>query len=142
MDIKSMLIEYPHISETIQKLNRETNDILKNKLETRDNLKAVTLTDMPRGSEVGNPTLEAVERIIDVYDKRVQEISNEIEEYMNIKEYIDRVLKELNVDEYRLIDLRYFKLYKFKRIAHIMHYSVGYTYEMHDKAIKKMLDKT
>lgn len=133
-----MLYIYDSIPSEVQKLNTELNDIIQNRKQTRDTLKATTITDMPRGGTTSDPTYQAVERAIDIYGERIETIIKRIDWLLATKGYIEDKLKVLNNEEMRVIELRYFRGYKMKRVPYIMHFSLQHCYRIHYEAINKM----
>lgn len=140
MNIENMLYIYDDIPDEVQKLNKELNDIIINRKQTRDTLKATTITDMPLGGGTSDPTYEAVERAIDRYGERIKEITARINWLLDTKGYIEDKLKALDSEEMRVIELRYFRGYKMKRLPYIIHFSLQHCYRIHDSAFKKMIN--
>lgn len=140
MNIENMLYIYDDIPEEVQKLNRELKDILENRKQTSDTLKATTISDMPHGSGTSDPTYEAVERAIERYEERIAEIIKRIDWLLDTKGYIEDKLKALNIEEMRVIELRYFRGYKMRRLPYIIHFSLQHCYRIHDEAINKMIN--
>lgn len=136
--VEVLLRSYPHIPENIQKLNAELNEIISGKNNTYNTLQAAKLSDMPKGERLSNPTYQAVEDIITRFESRIEKIRDDIIYWMDLKESIDKALVALELEEYRVIDLRYFKVYKWERIPHIINYSMRNTYNIHEKAINKI----
>jgi len=138
MTIEQKLILYPDIPQEIQKLNAEMNDILNCKDETRDMLQAQHLTDMPKGGDKSNPTLTAVIQLVDRYSEQVLDIIDKINDYIDIKQEIDSFWIQLDKDEKRVLELRYFDRMRWDWIPAKMHYSRGYCFEIHNKAIARI----
>lgn len=133
-----MLREYPDIPETIIKLNKELNDILQGKMLTYNTMKSSIITNMPHGKSVSNPTLEAVEKLIDTYESHAIKKTTMINEYIAIKENIDQAIQCLTIEEYRTIQLRYFNRHKWEKIPKIMKYSPEQCYRYHKQALDKI----
>jgi len=138
MNVESMLLEYTHIPEMVRKLNRELNDIIQNKNETYNTLQSSKITGMPHGTEVSNITLKAVEKLIDRYEVRVKSITEEINYLIDLKENIEKAIRILSLEERRIIELRFFNSYKWKRIQYIVKYSRSQCFDIHNKAINKL----
>jgi len=138
MTIEQKLILYPDIPQEIQKLNAEINDIINRKDETRDMLQAQHLSDMPKNSETGNPVLTAVVQLVDRYGEQVLDIIDQINEYMDIQQEINSAWMILDNDEKRVLELRYFDRMRWDWIPAKMHYSRGYCFEIHNKAIARI----
>lgn len=138
MNIENMLYRYDGIPTEIQKLNAEMNDILHNQYQARNTLKATTITDMPMGGGTSDPTYEAVEKIIDDYGERIQEIVKEINLLLNTKSQLEKALRVLNTDEMQIIDLRYYQRIKMTRIKYKMNYSLQHCYRILENAKEKI----
>ena len=135
---EKILRDYPHYAEEIQKLNAELNQTLQLKLCTQDTLKAQALTGMPSSSGISDVTYNAVEQNIDRHEQHIVYLSNKIKEIYDHKEIIDGLLPKLTMEEYRVVDLHYFKGYKMHRVGYIMHYQKSRCYELKDSAVKKI----
>jgi len=135
LNIKEMLIEYPYIPETVMGLNREINMILTTKHDT-----SVTqqLSGMPGSGKISNPTADAVERIIDRLDERVQNIGKRINDLLDSKELIDGRLKRLDAQERKIVELKYFRAMRWEEVRREARYSKSQSFEIHSKALKKL----
>jgi DNA-directed RNA polymerase specialized sigma subunit len=138
LDIKKMLRDYPGYSEGIQKLNKELNETLQLKLVTQNTLKAQALTGMPHSSGISDITYNAVEKSIDRHEQHINYLCGQIQDIYDKKEFIDNAIKRLTVEEYQVIELYYFKEFKMRRVAYIMHYNKNYVYEILKRAMFKI----
>lgn len=144
MCIQRKLYNYTCIPEDIQKKNRELNGILMCKEESSNTLKAATLSDEPRGTDITDQVYNAVERIIIRYDIRIEQITEEILHLLDEQQYITKALyntdqqNELTQEERRVIDLRYFRQYKWDYIARIMKYSISQCQRYEKTAVQKI----
>jgi DNA-directed RNA polymerase specialized sigma subunit len=138
MKIEEMLLEYPHTGETICKLNKELNDIMQNKRQTYNTLQSSKITGIPHTTDTSDTTYNAVERLIDCYGERIRDISQQIEDAIELKEIVDICFKVLDIEERRVIELRYFQLYKWTRIPYTMKYSLSSCEKFKQSALKKM----
>jgi DNA-directed RNA polymerase specialized sigma subunit len=141
LNIENILREYPHIPETIQKLNKELNDYLTNKYDTYNTLKSAKVTGMPHASGISNQTYNAVEKLIDRYGVRIKEITEEINNWMDLQKSIDDIFYQANLltmEERRVIELRYFQQRKWTQIPYIMKYSKRSCEYFQSKAIEKI----
>jgi DNA-directed RNA polymerase specialized sigma subunit len=108
-NIDDILKEYPYISEDIQKLQAELNRYMQLQQEARDPLKAQTLLGMPH-MPVGNEndqTYNQIERIMDLYQAEIDELTSKINELMDRKKWLDKAYTTLTEDERRILYLRY-----------------------------------
>lgn len=140
--VKQMLNEYGYQPETIKTLNNELNQLIQYQEVTEDNVRAQVITGMPQQkTEAGDPTYQAVAKVIDTYQKRIEMLTAQINEQIENKEIIDKAVVCLTMEELRIIDYRYFKQYKMKRIPFSVHFSLAHCYRLHDSAIKKLSEK-
>lgn len=137
MDLKQMLFEYTTYGDRIRELNAKINDALAHKIDC-DTLKAQQIDGMPHGTGLSDPTYEAVQRIIDKWDKDIREMAEEVNRLIDCKAAIDKGLKALTWKEYRLIELHYFMGLTWERVAVETNYSIVWVWQMHRKALEKM----
>ena len=135
MTVQQALIEYPYIPQRVRDLNREINDIVCHKHDTSITAK---LTGMPGGGQISNPTLQAVEQIIDRIDVHVERIRDRINGLLDAKEMIDSRLDRLNIQERRVIEYRYFRCMNWPEIQESMRYSKTTVFRIHGEALYKM----
>lgn len=133
-----MLENYCSCGQEIQKLNAELNQTLQMKIQTQNTLKAQCLTGMPHTYGVSDTTYNAVERSIDKHETHIVYLTEQIELEYDIRETINEAVKKLTMEEFRVIDLHYFKHYKIGRLSGIMHYQKTRCYELKESAIKKI----
>ena len=107
MDIKKMLSEYTTYSDRIRELNAKINDALAHKIDY-DTLKAQQIDGMPHGTQLSNPTLEAVQKIIDKWDSDIRKMAEEVNRLIDCKTAIDKGLNALTWRERRMVELHYF----------------------------------
>jgi sulfur carrier protein ThiS len=136
-DIKQMLKEYTTYTDRIRELNTRINDALSHKIDC-DTLKAQKLSGMPHGTGLSDPTYEAVQRIIDKWDKDIRDMAEEVNRLIDNKAAVDKGLKTLEWKEYRLIELHYFVGLTWERVAVETNYSIVWVWQMHGKALEKM----
>ncbi len=136
--IEKILLDYANITEDIQKLNRELNDILQNKQETYNTLQAAKITGMPHGTESSDQTYNATERLIDKYGVRAQKIVDEIEALWKSRDNINKCFTVLTMEEKRVIELRYINQYKMGKVAYMMKYSKRSCELFQQKALDKL----
>jgi predicted DNA-binding protein (UPF0251 family) len=117
-----LLRSYPHMLDDIQKLNEELCRTLEQKNFTQDTLKATKINDMPKSGNLSDSTYEAVEKSIDKHDEHIKYLVAQIEILYSDRKSIREATKILTMEEYRIIDYRYFKGMRLERISGIMHY--------------------
>ena len=137
MDIKQMLREYNTYTSRIQELNQRINDALNYKIDC-DALKAQRINGLPRGTGISDPTYEAVQKIIDKYDRNIREMAEEVNRLIDCKNAVDKALKTLTWTEYRLIELHYFCGMSWERVAVRVNYNISHVWRLHGQALAKM----
>lgn len=137
MTIQQALIEYPYISGRVRELNREINEILDIKHDTSVTAR---LTGMPSGGQISNPTLQAVEQIVDRLDVHIERIRDRITRLLDAKEMVDSRLCRLDIQERRVIEYRYFNNRNWPEIQEAMRYSRTTVFRIHGSALDKMAD--
>lgn len=137
MDLKQMLFEYTTYGDRIRELNEKINDALAHKIDY-DTLKARQIDGMPHGSGLSDPTYEAVQRIIDKWDKDIREMADEVNRLIDCKAAIDKGLKALTWRERRMVELHYFMGLTWERVAAETNYSRPWCIKIQNKALEKM----
>ncbi len=135
--LKQMLFEYTTYGNRIEKLNKKINDALQHKIDC-DTLKARQIDGMPHGTQLSNPTLEAVQKIIDKWDSDIRKMAVEVNRLIDNKAAVDKALNALTWKEYRLIELRYIIGLTWERVAAEANYGVQHCHRLHRQALEKM----
>ena len=138
MDVITMLREYPHITDKVRRLNEELNSILQNRTETYSTLQAAKLTGVPGSTDINNPTLFAVENIIDVYTKRMKYIESQLKALFSLRENVNNALQSLSPIEYRIIELRYFQCLGWVAVSRHVNYSREWCITLHKGILKRL----
>lgn len=105
--IDDILKQYPYIGEDIQKAQKEINRYIELQQEARNPLKGQALTGMPHNSEISDQTYNAVEKIMDLYQSEIDDLSAKVTELFDRKKWLDKAFATLAEDERRLLYLRY-----------------------------------
>lgn len=137
MTVQQALIEYPYITSRVQALNREINEMLSIKHDTSITAR---LTGMPPSGQISNPTLQAVEQIVDRLDVHIDRIKDRINRLLDAKELVDSRLDRLDIQERRVIEHRYFSGRNWPEIQESMRYSRTTVFRIHGSALDKMAD--
>ena len=80
--IEDILKQYPFIGDDIRREQATLNDYIQRQQEARETLKAANNDGMPHGYDVADKTYEAVERVIDLYQTKIDEQVARINELM------------------------------------------------------------
>lgn len=120
--IDEILKQYPFIGDDIQKAQKELNRYIELQQEARDPLKAQTLSYMPHMPEgnISDQTLQAVEKVIDCYQAKIDEQVKKINELIDRQKWLDKAFADLTEDERRIVYLRYNERWQTWKIMHRM----------------------
>jgi len=107
--IDEILKQYPFIGDDIRREQGKLNEYIQLQQEARDTLKGQTLTGMPHMPEGNIPdqTLQAVEKVIDCYQAKIDEQVKKINELIDRQKWLDKAFADLTEDERRIVYLRY-----------------------------------
>jgi len=107
--IDEILKQYPFIGDDIQREQDKLNEYIALQIKARDPLKAQTLTGMPHMPEgnISDQTLQAVEKVIDCYQAKIDEQVKKINELIDRQKWLDKAYASLTEDERRIVCLRY-----------------------------------
>lgn len=122
---------------------KRLDDLINAKLEQIDKLRALAekITTEYTGSEKVDSThrndqlARTVAKIVDLE----HELNEEIDEAVNLKIYIKRLINQIDNNEYKvLLFLRYINMRTWEEIAEKMNFAVSWIYVKHDKAIEEL----
>jgi DNA-directed RNA polymerase specialized sigma subunit len=107
--IDELLKQYPFIGDDIRREQDKLNEYIQLQQEARDTLKGQTLTDMPHmpDGNISDQTLQAVEKVIDCYQAKIDEQVAKINELIDRQKWLDKAYASLTEDERRIVYLRY-----------------------------------
>ncbi|MCD8197822.1 MAG: DUF1492 domain-containing protein [Lachnospiraceae bacterium] len=95
-----------------------------------------TLTGMPKSSNGSTSRMEDV--IVKIIDLQ-EEINRDIDELVDLKKEIVRVIKAVDDTECQtLLEKRYLCFEQWEQIAVDLGYSIQHTFRLHDRALKKI----
>jgi DNA-directed RNA polymerase subunit F len=117
--------------DRIKELERELLTLIEAKDNTADVLKCSTLSDTPRGIGTSDKTLDAVERMVDYYQPRIDYIKESIGELYDLRTQVDKALvKLLQVypQGHRVIMLRYIGWKTENEISQLVEINVQWMY--------------
>jgi DNA-directed RNA polymerase specialized sigma subunit len=120
--IDEILKQYPFIGDDIRREQGKLNEYIQLQQEARDTLKAQTLSDMPHmpDGNTSDPTADAVERVIDKYQDKINEQVAKINELIDRQKWLDKAFADLTEDERRIVYLRYNERWQTWKIMHKM----------------------
>ena len=107
--IDELLKSYPFIGDDIRREQATLNEYIQLQVEARDTLKGQVLTDMPHmpDGNTTDPTCDAVERVIDKYQNKIDEQVTKINELIDRQKWLSIAYTTLTEDERRILYLRY-----------------------------------
>lgn len=107
--IDELLKSYPFIGNDIRREQGKLNEYISLQQEARDTLKGQALTDMPHmpDGNTSDPTCDAVERVIDKYQDKINEQIGKINDLIDRQKWLDKAYASLTEDERRIVCLRY-----------------------------------
>ena len=126
--IDEILKQYPFIGEDIQKAQKELNRYIELQQEARDPLKAQTVSDTPHMPEgnISDQTLQAVEKVIDCYQAKIDEQVAKINELIDRQKWLDKAFASLTPEERAVVCLLYNEQYSERRVAKMMYQGSRY----------------
>ncbi len=140
-EIKKKLHSYRYIEFKIGAINEELNN-LASMIDTQRNVKSPILTGLPRNNSISDTVGASAEKIIDKYCKEYARLENELDKLFGEKHEIDDLIRFLEGTEKQIIELYYFKKYKWWMVANIVNYSEKHCRRMRNSAIAKIREKT
>ena len=107
--IDELLKQYPFLGDDIRREQATLNEYIQLQIDARDTLKGQVLTDMPHmpDGNTSDPTADAVERVIDKYQEKINEQVAKINELIDRQKWLDKAYASLTEDERRIVCLRY-----------------------------------
>ena len=105
--IDEILKQYPFIGDDIRREQDKLNEYIQLQQEARDTLKSRNIDGMPHGTDVGDATYAAVEKLVDVYQQKIDACVAKINELLDLKKWLDKAYASLTEDERRIVYLRY-----------------------------------
>lgn len=121
--IDEILKQYPFIGDDIRREQATLNEYIQLQQEARDTLKGQTLTDIPHmpDGNTPDPTCDAVERVIDKYQDKINEQVAKINELMDRQKWLDKAFETLTPEERAVVYLLYDEQYSERRVAKMMY---------------------
>jgi len=124
--IEDILKQYPFIGDDIRREQATLNDYIQRQQEARETLKAANNDGMPHGYDVADKTYEAVERVIDLYQTKIDEQVAKINELIDRQKWLDKAFASLTPEERAVVCLLYNEQYSERRVAKMMYQGSRY----------------
>lgn len=128
MDTKNYLSQLWHINKRIELKLDELS-----RLRSMTTKVTATFSDMPRSATRNVHRLEdAISRLIDLEE----EINNDIDRFVDLKNDIMETIKSIEYPQHRLIlEMRYIHQMSFDKICNELFYSPTHVYRLHNEAL-------
>lgn len=134
--------DFSESTEKIRYWNNELKKMLENKDDLCDILKATNWSSIPTNNISDMTADKAIELCVNGLSKKYVEYSKyalgRINYFMDLKKYIEQAFLKMGINEFTVIELRYFHHKKMDWIPGIMKYSRRQVYRMHESAIMKI----
>ena len=118
--VDEILKQYPFIGDDIRREQDKLNEYIQLQQEARDTLKSRNIDGMPHGTDVSDATYAAVEKLVDVYQQKIDACVAKINELLDLKKWLDKAYASLTEDERRIVYLRYNERWQTWKIMHKM----------------------
>ncbi len=105
-------------------------------LETGD-IQSAKFSALPSGKGISSHIENSVIKTIDIYEKTITRLEDEIKEILSIKAHIDSLIAFLEQDEKKIITLRYRDGLSWDYIPEIIHKSRMQCFRIHNKVISR-----
>ena len=137
-EIRQVLFEYKNHGMRMRDIKDEIAQV-KSDIERFRTLSAVRIDGMPKGYDVGDPTGEAAAYIVDVYEKRLEELRERAKRELLNKERAERLLGVLDETERKVIVARYIKGIRWDHMSAYVFLSRRSCFYYRKRAMEKMM---
>lgn len=103
-------------------------------------IKCSVIGEMPKDKNFSSYVENSVIKNIDVYEKAILRLEQDINDVLNIKACLDSWVSFLKLDEQKIITLRYKDGLSWDYIPDIIHKSRMQCFRIHNKVIRKLYD--
>jgi len=114
---------------------------LKKLCDEAGDIKSFIVTDMPRTNNYSSHIESSVIKNVDVYQKTIFKLQQDINDILSIKALIDSKVSFLKGDEKKIITLRYKDGLSWDYIPDIIHKSRMQCFRIHNNVIRKFNDE-
>lgn len=139
-EIKQKLYNYTYIQCKIDAINEDLCNLAE-VIDNQRNVKCPILTGLPGGNNISDPVAEAAEKIIDKYCSEYARYENELDRLFKEKHQVEDMLSILDNTERRIIELKFFKKYRWWMVADTMNYSEKQCRRISNIALNKISNK-
>lgn len=138
--MERLLLEYSNLVERkkeIEKLIIQEKERIEN---IRDTLKAPKNDGTPHNNKLYDSVFEAVQKIIDDCSTHLEYYNLQMKNLNEVERIVLNGLSKLTKNEYKIVELRYFKGYSWNSIFPLIHYQETKCYELRNDALKKLCE--
>ncbi len=125
-------------AEEICKEKRERVFELRKLCDDAGEINGIKISDMPKQKKISSHVENSVIKTIDVYEKTIFKLEQDIKRILQTKAYIDSVISFFESDEKKIITLRYHEGLSWDYIPEIIHKSRMQCFRIHNKVIEKL----
>ncbi len=137
--IERLLIEYGHISERKRELDTKIQEAEFLKKNTENTLKTPKNNGTPHYNTLYDSVFQAVQKILDEYQIHLDYYYGQLEMLNQEETIMYESLKCLTPTEYKIIELRYFKQYRWNNIVSKSNYCERQCINLRNSAINKLI---
>lgn len=110
--------------------------------EDKLNISAISYDGLPKSRKIHSPVENAVIYTLEAYQRRMEEISKEIEALLIEKARLDAIIQLLPQREFRLLKMRYLDKRSWHYIAIMLGYSERQCHRIHTGALDLIAKKS
>jgi len=137
-EIRQILFGYKNHGLRLRDLKDEMAQV-KSDIERFRSLSAVRLDGMPKGYDTGDPTGEAAAYIVDVYEKRLNELKDRARAELENKQKAEKLLSVLDETERKVVVARYIKGIRWDHMSAHVFLSRRSCFYYRKRAMEKMM---
>jgi len=138
-ELKEILYNYPDMTYRLGSIKKEIENA-KEEVQAIREIDSVVLDGMPKGKGIiSDPTYHKARKIVDKYDKRIKELLTQQEIIMDKQNKLTDIMRTLTAEEYNIIKAKYWDGIKWDFLPAIVNMSRRTCFNVHDKAMFKML---
>ena len=141
-DTRRLLWRWGKVTMTCARLQKQLQDYL-NLIESASDVHGSPLTGMPGSGKIGDPTSKAAERMMylkERYQEMADIITHDIDEEIRFATALDEAMGCLEVQERRIVEMKYRLGMSARRIHFATHYHERTVERIDGKAVDKLSD--
>lgn len=138
-ELRSLLQKYGGHEKYLKEIKDEIKEI-EGSIEGLRELKGISYDGMPKSNRIRDVTEEAAEKIVDIYESRINDVLlPRIKTIMELRQFTEILMDRLSYDERNLIEARYVYGVRWDDMPKNMHLSRRVCFRLHKSAMTKML---